>query len=219
MGSEISMAINSARDIAIAAPVIGEANLHNQSEATISSVKVENATDVNSFRNIDITIEFTNVGKYKILDSGATPPVSAEQDYNSGNDINYGDLSFTITGTPAKGDKFQIHANEGGSSDNRNALELSNLSSKKVLDNGRSSLQEVYDTLVSEAGSQTRQVKINRDVQETMLGIISAQRESVSGVNLDEEAANLLKYQQAYQASARVVSIAKELFQTLMNAV
>jgi flagellar hook-associated protein 1 FlgK len=73
--------------------------------------------------------------------------------------------------------------------------------------------------MVSEVGLQTRQVKINRDVQKTMLSIISTQRESVSGVNLDEEAANLLKYQQAYQASARVVSVAKELFQTLINAV
>ena len=88
-----------------------------------------------------------------------------------------------------------------------------------MLDSGASSLQEVYDTMVSEVGLQTRQVKINRDVQKTMLSIISTQRESVSGVNLDEEAANLLKYQQAYQASARVVSVAKELFQTLINAV
>lgn len=68
-------------------------------------------------------------------------------------------------------------------------------------------------------GVVTQQVKINLEVEESLLNAAIERRESVSGVNLDEEAANLIRYQQAYQALSRVIQVSQEIFDSLLNAV
>lgn len=103
--------------------------------------------------------------------------------------------------------------------DNTNALALTQLESSKVLMSGSATLQDAYGQMISHVGTLTHAAEVNRTAQEGLLNQAVAAREAVSGVNLDEEAANLLKFQQAYQAAAQVVAVANSLFDTLIGAV
>lgn len=80
-------------------------------------------------------------------------------------------------------------------------------------------IQEAYGLLVSDVGAKTRQANINSEASDGLLQRHQTTLSSVSGVNLDEEAANLIRYQQAYQASAQVIAVASTLFDTLIGAV
>ena len=127
-------------------------------------------------------------------------------------------LTFTISGFPTDGDGFLIQNNTGADGDNRNGLLLSDLQSSRLLLNGSASYQDTYGQLVADIGSTTRQSEISSKALDVLREQTVAARESVSGVNLDEEAANMLKFQQAYSASAQMITVADRLFQTLMGA-
>ncbi len=122
-----------------------------------------------------------------------------------------------LSGKAKAGDTFVIEFNTDASGDNVNALELGELQSKATLANGTSNYTEVYSQLVSRVGSKTHELDVNREAQNILYSQAKAQREAVSGVNLDEEAANLVKFQQAYQANAKVISTAHEMFNTLIG--
>lgn len=125
--------------------------------------------------------------------------------------------SVKLTGKARAGDTFVIEFNKDAVGDNTNILALGELQSKATLANGTSNYSEVYSQLVSRVGSKTHELDINREAQHILFEQSKAQREAVSGVNLDEEAANLIRYQQAYQANAQVVGAANDMFQTLMS--
>lgn len=101
--------------------------------------------------------------------------------------------------------------------DNRNALELAGLQTTKQMSGGNATYQSFYAQMVSEIGNKTREVRVNESAQTSLLNQAKDAREATSGVNLDEEAANLIRYQQAYQASARVMSIAQTLFDEVLS--
>ena len=125
--------------------------------------------------------------------------------------------SFNLSGNPAVGDKFTIGFNKNGSSDNRNAVALADLKLTKTI-SGNLSYSAAYGQLVSSVGARTAELKINREATDTLLRQAQVNRDSISGVNLDEEAANLVKFEQAYHASAQVISIARSIFDTLLGA-
>jgi len=131
----------------------------------------------------------------------------------------FGGVSFSISGIPADGDTFLIGNNTSGSSDNRNALSLVNLQSMDRLLGGTATYQETYAQMVSDVGSKTHHAELNLSAQESLLARSQEAIAEVSGVNLDEEAAKLIQYQQAYQASAQIISAANTLFDTLINAI
>lgn len=131
----------------------------------------------------------------------------------------FGGMEFTISGVPADGDRLTITDNSGSQGDNRNALRMAGVEQAAVLDGGNASVGEAYGSLVAEVGTRTRSAQTAEAVQSTRLDAARAERDAVSGVNLDEEAANLLRFQQSYEASARVVAVANELFDTLLRAV
>ncbi len=122
-----------------------------------------------------------------------------------------------ISGKARAGDTFVIEFNKDAVGNNVNALELGALQSKPTLDNGNSNYSEVYSQLVTRVGSKTHELDVNREAQNILYGQAKAQREAVSGVNMDEEAANLVRYQQAYQANAQVIGAANEMFDTLIG--
>lgn len=179
-----------------------------------------------------LLIRFTSATTFDVLDNTnpAAPvaiPALTGQTFVPGqdntvtiNDPVSGDpvYSFNLSGNPASGDTFSVAYNSNGSSDNRNALALAGL---RLYDSigGRSTFEEAYGQLVAEVGSRTAQFKVSQDAAETLLTQSQANRDAVSGVNLDEEAANLIMFQQAYNASAQVISIARSLFDSLLAAV
>jgi flagellar hook-associated protein 1 FlgK len=131
----------------------------------------------------------------------------------------FGGLSFSISGVPDDGDTFVIGNNTSGSSDNRNALSMVDLQTTDTLFGGTATYNEAYAQMVSDVGSKTHHAELNLSAQESLLQRTQEAMQEVSGVNLDEEAAKLIQYQQAYQASAQVISTASTLFDTLLNAV
>jgi flagellar hook-associated protein 1 FlgK len=125
----------------------------------------------------------------------------------------------TLSGIDPKAkDSLLIEANLQGFGDNRNVLDLSRLQTTGILNNGVNNYQEAYSVLVGQVGLSTHSGIVDRDAQEKLLEQTLDSRSAVSGVNLDEEAADLIKYQQAYEAAARIIQTAQTLFGTLLDA-
>lgn len=137
--------------------------------------------------------------------------------YAAGAKLSFNGITFSLSGAPANGDQFTLQQNTGGIGDNRNALLLAALQSRQILSNGTLNFTEAYSQLVSDTGSKTRELEVASGVQGRLLEEANLSQQSFSGVNLDEEASRLLRYQQAYQASAKVMQIASEMFDTLLS--
>ncbi len=170
------------------------------------------------------TMSFTGVlpaGANISVTVGSTTTVySAGSAFNydpqTGATISVAGLSFSISGTPSNGDTFTIARNAAGVADSRNALALGQLQTQGTVAGGTSNFQVGYARLVSDAGNKTREIQVTADAQTALLEQAQGAREALSGVNLDEEAANLLRYQQAFQASAKAVEIGSRLFDVIL---
>ena len=195
--------------VAAAAATRSEAGAANTGTGQISQTEILDAGNANLTDPVDIT--FLDASTYQINGAGSFAYVAGEPIDINGNRV-------VISGTPEAGDQFSILDNAGASGDNRNALALAATEANKLLNGGTVSVQEATGGLVGRIGVATHSADISRQSQANLLSQAEARQQSVSGVNLDEEAANLLKYQQAYQAAAQATSVAKELFQTLMAA-
>jgi flagellar hook-associated protein 1 FlgK len=145
-----------------------------------------------------------------------TAPV-ASVPFAAGTNYSFGGVNVDFTGQPANNDTFTIGPNISGVGDNRNARLLGKLQSTNVLDGKTATYQSAYAELVSYVGNKAREVQVNGSASEALLAQATESQQDVSGVNLDEEASNLIKYQQAYQASGKVMQIAGELFDTLLQ--
>jgi flagellar hook-associated protein 1 FlgK len=195
--------------IAAAAPIRTAADTDNSGSGTISAGEVLDST--NAQLRSPVTIEFLSATTYSINGAGSFT-------YTSGSDIDVNGWRVQISGAPAAGDTFTVSDNTSGTGDNRNALLLADALKAPVLNNGTTSLGSAVGEFVGGIGVATRQAQINRDAQNVVYEESLAAKEAVSGVNLDEEAANLLKYQQAYQAAAQLIRVADTMFQTLLAA-
>jgi len=137
--------------------------------------------------------------------------------YTSGSTITFGGASFTITGVPGNGDTFTVGPNSNGLGDNRNALLLGALQTANTLANGTTSYQGAYAQLVNLVGNKANELQITGSAADKLLTQATASQQAESGVNLDEEATNLLRYQQAYQAAGKVMQTASQLFDVLLT--
>lgn len=134
------------------------------------------------------------------------------------------DYQMTISGRPQAGDNFSVSFNTNGVSDNRNALNLVNLQNKSVIGvnpgaptTTGSSFSDAYGDLVERVGTLTSQARVDGQATSAILKQATDNRDSISGVNLDEEAAKLIQFEQYYQASAQIIQVARNLFDTLIN--
>ena len=137
--------------------------------------------------------------------------------YTPGATLSFGGASFTLSGAPADGDTFKLNANPNGLGDNRNALLLGKLQSANTLEGGTTTFQGAYSQLVSGVGSKAHELAATSGAANSLLEQSVASQQSESGVNLDEEAANLLRYQQAYQAAGKLIQTASTLFSVLLS--
>lgn len=125
-------------------------------------------------------------------------------------------FQFEIKGQPKAGDSFAISYNQGGVSDNRNALAISGLERLATV-GGIASYSEGYGQIIEEIGTVTNRARLDTDAAKALLVQSENNKQSISGVSLDEEAGRLIQFQAAYNASAQVVSVARQLFDTLLN--
>jgi flagellar hook-associated protein 1 FlgK len=161
-----------------------------------------------------ITLTFTSATAYTV--AGAVPAMGP-QTYTAGTAININGWTTQISGTPSAGDTFTVAKNANASTDGTNALLMAALQTANTLANSTTSFQGAYGQLIGQVGTQTNQLSVTSKAQTSMLASVTASQQSVSGVNLDEEAANLLRYQQAYQAAGKAMQIANTMFDTILN--
>jgi len=212
-GRDIALAIADTADIAAAAPIRTAAALANTGTATISAGTVNAPLNANLRHNVTIT--FQSPTQLRIDD--AATGASVIQAYTAGADIQFNGWTVQITGTAVAGDSFSIRPNDNASGDNRNALLLAQLRAARPLLNGTASYLSAYGQVVSDIGNKTRELQVTSEAQNALVAQTQESQQALSGVNLDEEASNLLRYQQAYQAAGRIVQIAGKLFDTLLD--
>lgn len=132
-----------------------------------------------------------------------------------GEPLHFG-FSVGIDGSPQAGDQFTLDFNSDGTSDSRNGVALAGLQNQDTV-GGNASYSDSYSMIVEEIGSITSRAQINRDSSEVLLRNTQTSVDSISGVNLDEEAAALIKFELAYNANAQVIQVARSIFDTLIN--
>lgn len=130
--------------------------------------------------------------------------------------IEFNGMSFAVSGLANVGDRFVIERNSSGVQDGRNAVLFSKLQNQNTIAGGTATYQASYARMAADNGIRTREAKIQLDARTAILEQTQATRDSLSAVNLDEEAANLLKFQQAYQASAKILDVGGKLFESIL---
>ncbi|MDH3615276.1 MAG: flagellar hook-associated protein FlgK [Gammaproteobacteria bacterium] len=207
--ASIRSVVPDAQSIAMAAPTRAAISQGNIGNATISAASLVDRNDPGLLSSS--VIEFTSPTTYSINGAGSFA-------YTDGDPIVVNGSSVSISGTPSVGDQFTIEPNYGASGDNSNGLLMADVQSTGLLDGGTVSINESYTRLVSSVGAMTHQIQGSLDAQGVVLSNAEAAVSATSGVNLDEEAANLIKYQQAYQAVAQVVAVVSTMFDSLLAA-
>jgi flagellar hook-associated protein 1 FlgK len=237
----LSLNLTDPREVAAASPIATAAASGNT--GTTGAISAGEITDITnaSFTTTagaltpPVMIRFTGANTYSIYDNtvpGAPVLLEAGIAYTPGADVfptpgalDYG-YQIQITGAPATGDEFTVGYNTDGIGDNRNALAMGQIQTSNVLlgdsANGlaaTTTIQGTYAQLIADVGTKTNVAESNYNSQKAVLDFNETQFSSVSGVNLDEEAANLVRFQQAYQAAAQVISVSNTLFDSLLGAV
>ncbi|HEX4328763.1 MAG TPA: flagellar hook-associated protein FlgK [Burkholderiales bacterium] len=201
--------------VAAAFPVRAAVTSANSGSGTAKITGVTPPADPNVSQ--PVTITFTSATTFDISGTGTGNPTGLT--YTPGMQISYNGWTATLAGAPANGDTFKVGPNTGGSGDNGNVNALANLQLAKILSGGTASFSDAYAQLVSNVGNQTAATISSASAQKSVLTNATSAEQSVSGVNLDEEAANLLKYQQAYQAASKVISTADAMFQSILSVI
>jgi flagellar hook-associated protein 1 FlgK len=207
--SGLAVVVTDPARIAAAAPIRTTATPANTGSGAITQGEVLDAT--NPQLRSTTTIRFLTATTYSVNGAGSFS-------YSSGTPINLNGWSATISGAPAVGDTFVVASNAGGVGDNRNSLALADVLGQGVLNGGADSLNDAVGRFVGGIGVATNQAQANRDAQKVILDDNQSELDSVTGVNLDEEAANLIRYQQAYQAAAQIIRVTQTLFDSLLAA-
>jgi flagellar hook-associated protein 1 FlgK len=213
----IEVNIKDTTKIAAAGPNRTNAALSNTGTGTISAGTVNPLPlDPNLQQPLTITFHAPYDGQFDVTGTGTGLPAT-NQVYTAGTDISFNGYTFQIDGSPAAGDIFTITPNSSGSADNRNVLLLGALQTANTLENGSATFQSAYGQLVSQIGNKTRELEVTSKAQANLLAQTERSIQSISGVNLDEEAANLMRFQQAFQASSKVIEISNTLFDSILR--
>lgn len=245
--SDITTVLDQPDQLAFAAPVRAGATLQNRGTGVISQPDLVaagsnplNAAALAAALPVTLTYSGTAPGDFTAsagtlvrinpATTPATPAVPA--DFQEGElntyelDLGAGNIvRFTLSGRPQDTDSFTLNFNANGVSDNRNALKLVDLQSAQIVGVDPSvtgiqtgtSLTDGYGDLVERVGTLTAQTRLDSEATGAILKQATDNRDSLSAVNLDEEAANLIKFEQYYQASAQIIQVARSLFDTLIN--
>lgn len=228
----LRVALSDPAALGLAGPVVGASGLDNTGSGSLTVGAAFDVSGTSVFNTSpagmdpELLVEFTGATTYAVRNASTNATLWTAT-YTPGQQIDlfasapgsdYTGFSAQIDGLPAIGDTFELSFNAGGISDNRGAKALADLQETSWLNNGEQRFIDAFGGLVSRTGSMAAMGQIAADADSAVFSASSARLGDLSGVNLDEEAANLVRYQQYYQASAQVVSVANELFDTLLGS-
>ncbi len=245
VAQSMALQINTAREFAAAGPIRSQPGTNvggspNQGSGAITQPSITTTTGLPLAGPATITLQWSptaNAGAPGFTVTGGPGGTIAYDPTTQSNGATFtfagsGGMTFTISGTPETGDRFVIENNTGGVGDNRNALTMADLQNQNTLLGQTATLfgpaggaletatfQEAFGQMVSEVGAKTHQAEVNFEATDKLTERHRNALLSVSGVNLDEEAANLIRFQQAYQAAAQIITVSNTLFDTLIGAV
>ncbi len=229
---DIGVALTDPAKIAAALPFRTNAPLSNQGTGRIATGAVDKKLMLNSpdsahsatdraLQN-EVKLTFTSPTTFDIFDQTAGVPLATGMNYVPGQDISVNGWTTKITGDPAAGDEFTVGPNLNATADGSNILLMADLQTKNTLGaaNGGGptlTFQSAYSQWVSDIGNKTHELQVTSTAQTSMAEETVAAQQAFSGVNLDEEAANLMRYQRAYQAAGKAMQIANTLFDTVLG--
>ena len=240
----IGVVMTDASKLAFAAPLVATSSSGNYGTGSISSVALASGSALDIYdaaANADTQASIQNAMPVKLVFDAASGSAQGYTLYDvQGNALGTGSIvpgqsntvtvsiaanppsvpsafefELSISGSPAAGDSFTVAFNADSDSDNRNALALLDLQTASTV--GKHSITSTYSQLIETVGAKASQAALDASATSTILSQATANRESVSGVNLDEEAANLIKSQQYYTAAAQVIKAAQQMFDTIIN--
>jgi flagellar hook-associated protein 1 FlgK len=224
---DMKRVLDDPRGIAAASPVVATADPNNTGTATVAALA---ATSAALNPNLTATITFTNAsGAYDwtLVDTtGALPTTTGSGTWTPGQPIALNGFELELAGVPASGDQLGVARTQFPASDNGNAKALLALGTaalvgERTLASGTvlpaSSITDAYATALADVGVRVQSAQRSAEQSAAILGDAKAARASRSGVNLDEEAARLIQFQQSFQAAAKVLQVAQQVFDTLLE--
>ena len=165
----------------------------------------------------DIDIRVSAPGQIEITDR-ASGSLLATRSYTSGNPVNYMGANFQIDGNAQVGDAYTVTTDLNRTGDNRNGLKLASLQNEDLLGPGSGTFQDIYANEVSKIGASAQAAQTAATSTKSVSDNLTAAFSTATGVNMDNEASNLLQMQQAYQACAQVISTARDMFASILKA-
>ena len=211
VAGQVQTGVTSPSALAVANPVAATPAALNKGTTTVSSLS---ALQANVNLQSPVTLTFTGAGTFNVSGAGTGNP--AGQAYVPGQPISFNGWQLTLSGQPAVGDTISIGPNAQYTNDSGNAQSMLNLRDKPAFDGA--SLTDGYANLLAQVGARVQGAQSASKVSTSIAASAEQARSSNAGVNLDEEAAKLLQYQQAYQASAKVLQVAQTIFTTLLQS-
>ncbi len=197
----------------------GSATVSGSYDATMADPASLDEQRITSLRAQKFDVTFISDTRYQITWKNANniTTVLAERDYDAKAGIEYQGLKLTLNNAPASGDKFAIDGNQDGTGNNQNMLDLAAIEKKSVIGGANGiTLSEAYEEQVGKVGNLAGQASIAQDALKAVNDQAIESRDAVSGVSLDSEAADLIRFQQAYQASAKAMQVASTIFDAIL---
>ena len=223
----LAVALSDPNLIAAASPLGAAAKAGNSGSGSISISSLSSTSNLPLATSPtgDITLNYNAAAKQFTVSGPAALGLPATLAYNpatqsTGASFTFssvGGVSFSMSGVPGNGDTFTLKANTQGTSDNFNALALGKLQTTNIMSGGKATYQSAYAQIVGIVGNTANDTAVNLSAQNSMVTQLQTSQQSQSGVNLDEEAANLIRFQQAYQAAGKVISVAQKLFDQILT--
>lgn len=226
--SGFALALTDVSQVAAATPVATSAPISNNGTGKISAGTV-GADFYTAPPSLPVTLSYDAASGQmtgfpaaatitRTLSDGTTSTYTGgAAPFTAGASYRFSGIGVSLSGSPADGDSFSVAANTSGTADTRNIQALGALQTKNILNGASTTYQSAFAQTVSMVGNKAREVQVNASAGAALLEQVQGAASNVSGVNLDEEATNLLKYQQAYQAAGKVMQIASTLFDTVLS--
>ncbi len=223
----MAVLLKDSSQLAASAPVRAQALATNTGSGRIDAGRVDTSFTQASIA-APVTISYASAGSQlsfspsvavtrTVNGSSTTYAAGTPVPWVAGAEYAFGGMHFALSGTPANGDQFRVSANTRGDGDARNAALIADLQGAMTVAGGSAHFQGAYASLVSDIGNKARELEVTSAAAGTYYTQAVAAQQAESGVNLDEEAGNLMRYQQAYQAAGKLMQAAGELFDILLQ--
>jgi flagellar hook-associated protein 1 FlgK len=203
--------LTSPQRLATAMPVVTETGAANTGDLKVTSLDI---ASIGATTGATVTLTFTGPNTFSVTGAGTGNPTGLS--YSPGMQLSFNGWSMKLDGAPATGDTLRVAATPNPAADNRNARAMQALGSAAVADGA--TVIGRYAELIGDIGARTQGARSQGDMSQRLFDDAERARTEMSGVNLDEEAARLMQYQQAYQAAAKVIAAANEMFRSLLEA-